>query len=64
MFFGGCFLCMATTWSKRQLTIESFSEITDHIQRIVSKTPTKIFNIWMSVEPQTCPVSPASPDSE
>lgn len=66
-FYGGCFLCMASTWSKRQLTIERFSEVTDHIKRIVSKTPTKIFNFWLSVEPATSgllsPISPASPDN-
>jgi len=68
MFFGGCFLCMASTWSKRQLSIENFSEVTDHIQRIISRTPSKIFSFWLSLEPQTTqmlgPVSPASPDSE
>ena len=66
-FYGGCFLCMASTWSKRQLTIERFSEVTEHIKRIVSKTPTKIFNFWLSVEPATSgllsPISPASPDN-
>jgi hypothetical protein len=68
MFFGGCFLSMASTWSKRQLSIENFSEVTDHIQRIISRTPSKIFSFWLSLEPQTTqmlgPVSPASPDSE
>jgi hypothetical protein len=58
---------MASTWSKRQLTIESFSEILAHIKRIVSKTPSKIFQFWLSVEPATSallsPVSPASPDN-
>jgi hypothetical protein len=56
---------MASTWSLRQLTIESFSEVVDHIKRIISKTPTKIFNFWLSAEPRTSqflsPVSPLSP---
>lgn len=66
-FYGGCFLCMASTFSKRQLTIDRFSEVTEHIQRIVSKTPHKIFNFWLSVEPATSemlsPISPASPEN-
>ena len=66
-FFGGCFVCMASTWSKQHLTIESFSQVSEHIKHIVSKTPTKIFKIWLSVEPETSfmlsPISPASPAS-
>jgi hypothetical protein len=58
---------MASTWSKRHLTIESFSEVFEQIKRILSKTPTKIFKIWLSVEPATShilsPISPASPDN-
>lgn len=66
-FYGGCFVCMASTWSKQHLTIENFSQVSEHIKHIVSKTPTKIFKIWLSVEPATSsmlsPLSPASPES-